>query len=126
MNFEPSRRRQNKESIIPMINVVFLLLIFFLMTAEITAPDPFELEIPTSSGEQEPEGDAILYISKEALLGYEGMTGPEAFDALLAGADKTIPLKLRADAELAAVEVAKILKRLTKAGFIKVNVLVSG
>ena len=126
MNFKPPCRRQSQESIIPMINVVFLLLIFFLMTAEITTPDPFELTIPSSSQEDEPEGEAILYISKQALLGYEGTTGPEAFEALLAGADKTIPLKLRADAELAAVEVAKILNRLTKAGFIKVDILVSG
>ena len=126
MNFNAPRRRQSEESIIPMINVVFLLLIFFLMTAQITAPDPFELAIPTSPQENEPEGEATLYISKEAMLGYEGTTGPEAFEALLAGADKTIPLKLRADAELAAVEVAKILKRLTEVGFIKVDILVNG
>ncbi|WP_322867174.1 biopolymer transporter ExbD [Aquicoccus sp. G2-2] len=33
-------RRPRGEAILPMINVVFLLLIFFLMTAELAPPEP--------------------------------------------------------------------------------------
>lgn len=46
MDFAPPKRRPRAESIVPMINVVFLLLIFFLMTAQIAPPDPFEVAPP--------------------------------------------------------------------------------
>ena len=48
MEFAPaSRPHTPRESVVPMINVVFLLLIFFLMTAQITAPTPVEVTPPS-------------------------------------------------------------------------------
>jgi periplasmic protein TonB len=41
MDFGSPPRRPRAESVVPMINVVFLLLVFFLMTATIAPPDPF-------------------------------------------------------------------------------------
>ena len=126
MNFLPPKKRQSSESIIPMINVVFLLLIFFLMTAEITPPEPFEVNLPVAEQEKEPVGEFVLYLSKEALLGFEEATGPEALAALNAKVDKELPIKLYADGESTAVDVAKILKRLTELGFSNVEVMVGG
>ncbi len=126
MNFTPRKRRQSVESIIPMINVVFLLLIFFLMTAEISPPDPFEVSLPFADEEQEPLGDIVLYLSKDALLGFEGVTGAEALEALRIKSDKISPLQLRADGGIKATEVAKTLRTLTELGFLNVEVMVGG
>ncbi|KAB7615856.1 biopolymer transporter ExbD [Amylibacter sp. SFDW26] len=126
MNFQPPQKRQTSESIIPMINVVFLLLIFFLMTAEITPPEPFEVNLPTAELDQEPKSETVLYVSEEAVLGFEGIVGPKVLDALTAQADKQSPLKLQADGTVAAVEIAKILKILTENGFSNVEVMVGG
>lgn len=38
MQFDLPQRRSRPESVVPMINIVFLLLIFFLMTAQIAPP----------------------------------------------------------------------------------------
>ena len=46
MRFAVHPGREKKESIIPMVNVIFLLLIFFLMTSSFIIPDPFELNKP--------------------------------------------------------------------------------
>jgi len=126
MNFQPPQKRQTPESIIPMINVVFLLLIFFLMTAEIAPPEPFEVNLPTAELDQEPKSETVLYVSAEAVLGFEDIVGPEAMDRLTAQADKQPLLKLQADGTVAAVEIAKILKTLTENGFSNVEVLVGG
>jgi len=40
MEFARPRHRRPLEPIVPMINVVFLLLIFFLMSAQIRTPRP--------------------------------------------------------------------------------------
>ena len=49
MQIDMPKRRPRGESIIPMINVVFLLLIFFLLTAQIAPADP-AAGIPGSGG----------------------------------------------------------------------------
>lgn len=126
MNFHTPRKRQSSESIIPMINVVFLLLIFFLMTAEITPPEPFDINVPIAELEQEPTGEMVLYVSKEAVVGFEGVTGIEAMNGVAAKVDKKSPLKLHADGDVAAIEIAKILRTLTEQGFSNVEVMVGG
>ncbi|NHX27772.1 biopolymer transporter ExbD, partial [Escherichia coli] len=46
MQFPQHPRRDRGENIVPMINVVFLLLIFFLMTAQIGPPAPIDVTPP--------------------------------------------------------------------------------
>ena len=50
MNFAPPRnpRMAQDRAIVPMINVVFLLLVFFLMTASLTPPPPREITAPVA------------------------------------------------------------------------------
>ncbi len=40
MDFRDPPRRKPEENLLPMINVIFLLLVFFLMAARLTAPNP--------------------------------------------------------------------------------------
>ena len=54
MDFAPRRpARPARENIVPMINVVFLLLVFFVMTAQIAPPDPFDIA-PPEAGDAPP------------------------------------------------------------------------
>ena len=46
MNLGQSTRRPARESVVPMINVVFLLLIFFLMSAQIAAQEVLRDQVP--------------------------------------------------------------------------------
>ncbi len=43
MQFPDDTPRRGGDNLLPMINVVFLLLIFFLISAEMTPPEPFEV-----------------------------------------------------------------------------------
>lgn len=73
MDFSSLPKRPRGESIVPMINVVFLLLIFFLMTSHLAKPEPFEVALPEAASEQEPEAELVLYADKDGQLAYEEM-----------------------------------------------------
>jgi len=112
MEFAPaSRPRAPRESVVPMINVVFLLLIFFLMTAQITPPDPVEVTPPSVAlaDGPVPEGAVVFWLGPEgALLTAEGT--PPDLSALNAA------VTLRADADAPATALARALRELGQGG----------
>lgn len=115
MQFDtPRRTRSMDASIVPMINVVFLLLIFFLMTAQIAPPDPVQVT-PPEAGEAEQAGarDAI-YLDARGTLALAGARGPAAVVAALqARDDPRAPVLIRADAGAPAQDLAQLMARLS-------------
>jgi biopolymer transport protein ExbD len=107
----PSPRRSAQEPIVPMINVVFLLLIFFLMTAQIVPPDPFDITLPTATGNISEDAQP-LYLSKTGEIAYTTLRGAAALTA----AAQTTPLDLHTDAELDAATLARTLTTLRNLG----------
>jgi len=116
MKFGISPRRPRSENIVPMINVVFLLLIFFLMTAEIAPRPPFEITPPEAGPGQPAEGEDILYVSQAGRLAYADASGEAVFAMLAARPTGAAPLMLRADAGVPAARIAALLPRLAAAG----------
>lgn len=124
MDFDASPRKPRAESIVPMINVVFLLLIFFLMTAQIAPPEPFEVSPPTAEKAAEPDGELVLYVGKESALQFQDTAGEAAFTAISAAAGDGQALQLRIDASLDGDRLAQIMQRLSAVGFSRVEVIV--
>lgn len=109
----PPPRRTRAESIVPMINIVFLLLVFFLLSATIAPPEPFEVSPPTGEGPAAEEaGEAVLHLGRDGSLAFGELRGEAALEAA-AGAPKLV---LRADAEVAGAAFAALLARLAAAG----------
>ncbi|WP_050930330.1 ExbD/TolR family protein [Aestuariivita boseongensis] len=126
MNFAPTRpARRPAENIVPMINVVFLLLIFFLMTAQITAPLPFDVTPPASDSEALAEGPQALHISADGQLFFDGAEDDAVWPGLAALPPDT-PLMIRADAGFSAAELAAILTRLTGLGITRIALVTEG
>ncbi len=124
MNFAPARpRRRTAENFVPMINVVFLLLIFFLMSASIAPPDPFDTSPPSSAADATPDPDT-LYVGQTGQLSYEGQTDATALVALR-HRDQDMPLTIRADAALPANTLAALLPKLATAG-VRDTMLITG
>ncbi|MGR3780611.1 MAG: ExbD/TolR family protein, partial [Albimonas sp.] len=94
------------ESVTPMINVVFLLLIFFLMTATIAPPAPFEVEPPQAEAEPaSTETPDTLHLAADGRMAFGEARGEAALAAAAAanlGAEQGAPLALRADAGMEA------------------------
>ncbi len=122
MDLSPLAKRETRESVVPMINVVFLLLIFFLMTAQIAPPEPFEVTPPQSGAEAPAEGKRILYISASGELAMDERRGDAVFEGL-SDLGENEPLMVRADQALKASEIAKLLPKLASYGVRQVKLV---
>ncbi|QPM88846.1 ExbD/TolR family protein [Pseudooceanicola algae] len=125
-DFSSPARRPQGESIVPMINVVFLLLIFFLMTSRLTPPEPFEVAPPKAAEGAEADETAVLFVSAEGEAGFRDLRGAEAVAAYVADNDgREGAPQIRADGKTEAAVVARLLGDLTAAGMQNVALVVA-
>ncbi|MHA6324358.1 ExbD/TolR family protein [Roseivivax sp. CAU 1753] len=114
----PRRRRTARETVVPMINVVFLLLVFFLLTAQIAPAPPFDLTLPEASAEAAERSTGPLYVAADGRLALGDLRGAAALAAAaMAGA-----VHLEADAALPARDLARLLARLADAGATEITI----
>jgi biopolymer transport protein ExbD len=119
MEFGAAPRRARGESVVPMINVVFLLLIFFVMTATIAPPDPFAARPPAVADAEAAGQGEVLHVGPDGALAYGPLRGAAALAAVPAGES----LRVRADAGLPATELAALLGRLAAAGITDIRLV---
>lgn len=119
MNFSEHPKREITENIVPMINVVFLLLIFFLMTAQIVPPEPLAVAPPESADGQVADGTTTLFLSASSEIAFEDFRGEAALAEFATHADGLI----RVDAALPATDLAKALADLRVLGVSGVGVI---
>lgn len=82
----PQPRPRGEEHLIPLINVVFLMLIFFMVVGQLSAPDPFEVAPPTARSEAVlPPAPVELLLAADGRLALAGeVIDPDRLeDALL-------------------------------------------
>ena len=119
MDFGSPPRRPRAESVVPMINVVFLLLVFFLMTATIAPPDPVGATPPEAGPSGPVDRSPTLHIGADGALAF----GTERGEAALAAVPPGSVLTVRADAGLPGTELARVIARLAEAGVTEVRLV---
>lgn len=123
MDFSTPRKKQISEPTLPMINVVFLLLIFFLLSASIAPRAPFVVEPPQADLELESGYAPILFLSADGQLFFQGHSDEAALAAAAAAVPPGSPLTLRADASVSARTVAQLLADMRAAGISQVQLV---
>lgn len=122
----PKRNRSLDDKILPLINVVFLLLIFFVLAGAITRAAPFDLTLPTSqqSEQRTLPADPVLSIAADGRLAFNDETVAAAeLTTKLADWPADTPLQVRADSALKARQLSAILLQLRAAGIAEVRLL---
>lgn len=116
MDLSEEQRQEPPESVIPMINVVFLLLIFFLISA--TLSPPVEAEPPISALAGEPADPAALVIDKDGVAAFGEQRGEAAVEAAAQAFDKKSaePMALLADAGAPGAALARTMRSLAALG----------
>ena len=112
-------RPRRGENIVPMINVAFLLLIFFLMTAVIAPSDPVRVTPPEAGGDVEAGEDVRIFVEADGTIWQGG--SPVAVLDDVAGAT----VLLSADRSLDGARLAQILTELRRAGARDVKLVVA-
>jgi len=107
-----------------MINVVFLLLVFFMVAGSVESPKPFPVLPPESSQQRESLASRVLYVGLDGALALDG----EAMtDGSLAGALAAVegesPLALQADAGITFSRLREVIDALRAAGVVEVELL---
>lgn len=125
MNFAAPRRPRMAQdrAIVPMINVVFLLLVFFLMTASLTPPPPLAITAPTAEAPRSDPQPGTLYIGADGSLVFGAATGDAALAALGGTARPTGALPVMADAAYPAADLARLLPRLAQIGITDIRLI---
>jgi biopolymer transport protein ExbD len=133
MDFSDPPRKPLVENLLPMINVVFLLLIFFLLTARLAPPQPFPVTPPVARGGLDRPGEFTLSLGPDGTFGYRDATGPSVLAMLAADraaycaaddcAARPPVLLLRADRTMPAALLARAMPQLGAAGFVRIDLL---
>lgn len=125
MDLSAPSRPPRTESIVPMINVLFLLLIFFLMTSHLARPEPFEVVPPYAGAKGKANAEQILFVDKNGRMSFNATEGEAAIADLAARSTETSVIQLRADASIEAKRLARIMRDLSGAGLSRVELVIS-
>jgi biopolymer transport protein ExbD len=128
----PRRQRASEENVLPLINIVFLLLIFFMIAGALSASAPFELDPPaTAHGDRAPAPTAGVAIGADGRIAFAGETVALSALADRAGRWREAhggeePLTLRADARTESERLLAVIGALREGGVERVRILAVG
>lgn len=131
MKFRRQRRDEVGINLTPLIDVVFLLLIFFMVSTTFTRETQLSIDLPEASGplkEQAGEQIEILIdesgsyrVNGQGLVDSRMRTLQAAIYKLSAG-DTTLPLVITADAQAAHQDVVRAMDAAGQMGFVHLSI----
>lgn len=116
-------------NLVPMIDVILVLIIFFVVTATFDARSVLKLELPRATGEPTPPSSDVLVVLVNAQGRYfvgerevlrDDLESLKATIADVAGSDRDRPVMLRADARTPYQSVVTVYDALGQLGFKRV------
>lgn len=123
MRLAPPQTRRKSDPLLPMIDVVFFLIVFYMIVSSFAEPEPFAIAPPQSAQAMAVEGEAALFLGADGIAAIAGGAGAITGEAALAALAARCapggcgPLRLHADAAAPASALAALLPRLAAAGF---------
>lgn len=128
MKFQQPALEEETDPILPLINVVFLLLIFFIMTGALTAVDFFNVNPPSSNSEAGAVlDDTVILVSSDGRLAIDNKEVDDVdlqlsiSDKLAERADGTV--RIKADGRADAARVVEVMELIEAVGVRRVLLL---
>ena len=115
--YQPRRR---SISLTPLIDVVFILLMFFMLTSTFTRWKAVDLRLPTASADASPKKPQALLLHTDGSLSLRGrsfqLLDPNAEAALSTALDPTQPVVVFPEADTRVQTIISTFEGLTAAG----------
>ncbi len=118
----------NDDNLIPLINVVFLMLIFFMVAGQIEASDAARVELPQSAAEQtspQQRHELLIDAAGNRYLNGQPISEPALIQQLSLIATDSVqasqPMLVKADAGLPVGQLQTHLRQLHSAGLQKIT-----
>ena len=123
-----SQERRMDLTVLPMVNVVFLLLIFFMLVGRIGPTEELDISPPLSESGQVESGRPLrVEIDRSGVIALDGKvidtTGLIVFVTDLLRQDPSTQLQLKADAGLDANNLIRIMETLRLIGVAKLTLV---
>lgn len=114
-----------QEPMLPLINIVFLLLIFFMIAGSLQKLGPFEVDPPASqTAEGQAEDTIVLWFGSNGEIGIDDLTGGlDRLSSMLPADYIGRPVEIRADRDVEGAKVVTLLARLQELGIEKVQLM---
>ncbi|KGF69170.1 hypothetical protein LL06_12380 [Hoeflea sp. BAL378] len=121
MRIAPARTSRKPENTVALINVVFLMLIFFLVAGTLAPAPDGDVDFITLAATDPAAPPDMLFIRADGTLTWRGEALPLTdhvlrWQGLQAGAPEPRPLRIAADRLLPAVDLLDRLDELRRAG----------
>ena len=130
MNFKPRQREEVNVDLTPLIDVVFLLLIFFMVSTTFSHTSEVNITLPTSSKEiMEAKPSSIkiglnvegaVFINGKPLLNAQLATIKTALSEALVGLSEP-PIIISADADATHQSVVRVMDAARQLGLVKIT-----
>ena len=121
MQFEGRKRIRHGINLVPLINIVFLLLIFFMLSSTLITPDKFDIQLPESDkGDSHESVPIVILLRGDGTIALNNVAASltELSDLLVseieAGAQPE--LMVRADALANTKDIVAVLRQAKIAG----------
>jgi len=120
MRFHRPDKTETPETMLPMINIVFMLLIFFMLLANFNASAPFPVVPPKADGSLPTPQGLTIFVAADGRIAVDGAeVSPSALVPRMLGRLNANPppvVWLRADRDVEADRVIAVMERLRVAG----------
>lgn len=123
-----SRPQDDEGHILPLINIVFLLLIFFMVVGRLSTFEPFPVAPPASRSQGTLDvGESVILISRDGQVALDGNVlddgALKSAVAALLESNQSMPIRLKADGRADSVRVVAVMEMLREAGVRQVSLL---
>lgn len=122
-----AHQRDPEAGLIPLINVVFLLLIFLMLSGSLSRQDAFPVTPPVAeSGAMANTEPLVVLVAADGRLAVAGQQVSEAELLALARRgeeDQTVAVSLKADAQVDALDLVQLMEKLRAQGVSNITLM---
>ena len=131
LNLRPQRRDSPELNLTPLIDVVFLLLIFFMVSTTFDKESRIRVELPEAATKDEKSDDSKVldivvdakgryYVNQKEVINTEIKTLKRAIEKM-AGERRDLPVIITADAQATHQAVIKVMDAASQLGFVNMT-----
>ncbi len=130
MSFKRQVKAEEGVNLTPLIDVVFLLLIFFMVSTTFTKESHLEIDLPEASGDRQPQHKRQIDVVVDAQGGYS-INGQKLINSQLntlrralqevSGGETSLPFVITGDANSSYQSIISVMDTAGQMGFVNIS-----
>lgn len=125
---QPTEETRTELSVVPLVNVVFLLLVFFMLVGQVSSPEALDVRPPRSTSGTDPATDTIrILLTRDGQVAVERVVVPASQltrrAAEILAEQPAAAFQIKADSRVEAVRMIRTMESLRAAGVEKLTLV---